>query len=142
MSTQEPSKDIAIVIPENVLESKRILGFRRKNLFEGCILTGITIAIIVSIPFVTRIKIIFIILVGGAVFVLSAVGIKDMSFSELVIAIYNNIKLQKNYHLRSIDKAGKPTKYKIDVNAKYANKSAADKTWDFIKEKIDVLKAK
>ena len=137
--TQE-IEDISVKIPENVLESKRILGFRRKNLFEGLILMGITISIIIAIPFVTRIKIIFIIIVGGAVFILSAVGIKDMSFSELVIAIYNNIRLQKVMHMRSIDKAGKPQKYKIDVNAKHTNKSAAEKTYDFIKEKYHEFK--
>ncbi len=71
---------------------------------------------------------------------MSAVGIKDMSFSELMIAFYNNLKLQKKYHLRSIDKSGPPTKYKIDVNAKYANRSAAEKSFDFIKEKIHEYK--
>lgn len=132
--------DIGVTIPDNVLESKRILGFRRKNLIEGLILVVITIAIITAIPFVKRIKIIFYIIVGGAVFILSAIGIKDMSFSEILIALYNNMKIQKVLHMRTIDKAGKPQKFKIDVNAKYMNKSAADKTFDFIKDKINEFK--
>lgn len=132
--------DIEIFIPDNVLESKRILGFRRKNVFEGLIATVIAILIISAIPFVTRIKIIFIILVGGSILLLSSVGIKDMSLSELFIAFINNIKLQKQYHLRPIDKAGKPEKFKIDVNAKYMNKSAAEKTFDFVKEKVNEIR--
>ncbi len=136
MARPQEQDDISITVPDNVLESKRILGFRRKNLFEGLILTAITIAIIISIPFVKRIKVIFVIIVGGAVLALSAVGIKDMSFSELCIAIYNNIRLQKIMHMRTIDKAGKPEKYEINVNSKYMNKSAAEKTFDFLKEKF------
>ena len=48
-------------IPDNVLESKRILGFRPRNWIEGLICAGIIGFIVVNIPFVLRVKLIFLV---------------------------------------------------------------------------------
>ena len=59
METNE--KLIEYAIPDNILDSKRIFGFRRRNWIEGLICAGMVGFIICLIPFVPRVKIIFLV---------------------------------------------------------------------------------
>lgn len=89
------------IIPDNILSSKRILGFRRRNWIEGLIMAFAVGALIYFIPFVTRVKIIFIVCICLPILIINLIGIRDQSFTEAIL----NIKQAKinagHYHLRS-----------------------------------------
>lgn len=135
-------KDLEIIIPENILDSKRILGFRRKNVIEGIILAAIFAIIILQIPFVTRIKVIFIIILCSSVLGLSCVGIKDKSVSEIFIDIKYNLSLPKQWHLRSIKDAKKRKKFKVSEESSYSNLSFAEKIYYTAKQKYKEFQSK
>lgn len=135
------SKVIETYIPDNILDSKRIMGFRKQNVIEGLVLAAIVALIILQIPFVKRIKIIFIIILCLVTFVLSCIGIKDKRISEIVINFIQYIKLPKVYHLRSIKNARKKKKQSAKSENIYANQSAAEKCYAFIKNAVAEYKS-
>ena len=130
---------LSTTIPDNIINSKRYFGFRARNIIEGIILSLVVILIIIRIPFVTRIKIIFIVILGMTTFILSCVGIKDKSVSELLIDLINYTKLSKNYSYRSINNA-KKSRANSQSQTTHANQSPAEKTVAFIKEKYNIYK--
>ena len=54
-------------IPDNILESKRIWGFRKRNWIEGIICACIVGYIIYKISFVIRVKIILIVILCASI---------------------------------------------------------------------------
>ena len=112
--------------PDNVLNSKRILGFRKRNIVEGIIFALIVGFIIYLIPFVPRVKIIFWAILCGAAFFGGLLGIANQTVTEY---IYNFIKLKKNgrkYHFRQIQDNGKVKSSNNTPNT-VLNESIADK---------------
>lgn len=135
-------KLVEYVIPDNILESKRIFGFRRRNWIEGIICAGIIGFIIVQIPFVLRVKIIFLVCMCGPVLLLNLVGIRDQSIFEAM----SNIRLAKSnkgeYHLRRPNEKEhyKQRGMEQSVNGIGNGDSAADKVADYAKRKYAQFK--
>jgi hypothetical protein len=116
-----------LIIPKNIVSNKRILGFRLRNIIEGIVLFVFTALIISLIPFVPRIKIIFTVVVGFTVFLLSCLGIKDKSPSELIIDTIKYISSPKSWSLRSIN-YGTEVKSNTSLNTNITTEqSIADK---------------
>lgn len=140
----EDEKLIVYTIPDNVLESKRIFGFRRRNWIEGLICVVIVGFIILQIPFVLRVKIIFLICMCGPILLLNLVGIKDQSIFEAI----SNIKLGREnkgeYHLRRPDYEERYKSRGVDqsINGISNGSSAADKVGDILKQKYADFKDK
>ena len=128
------------IIPVNVTQSKRIFGFRMRNIIEGIIAAVIVAMLIRLIPFVLKVQIIVTIALSGSVLVLNLLGLKGMSLSECFINLILSKATRKEYHLRSIRYVGK-TKDFTASNGKTAvlNESIAEKifrtTKEFIQEK-------
>lgn len=137
-------KLIEYAIPDNILDSKRIFGFRRRNWIEGLICAGIVGFIILQIPFVIRVKLIFLVCLCGPILLLNLMGIRDQSVFEAI----SNIKTAKankgNYHLRRPDNEEryKSRGMEQSLNGIGNGDSAADKVADFAKKKYAEFKEK
>lgn len=135
-------KLVEYAIPDNILDSKRIFGFRRRNWIEGLICAGIVGFIIVQIPFVIRVKIIFLVCMCGPILLLNLVGIQDQSVFEAI----SNIKLARankgEYHLRRPDNEERYKSRGVEqsLNGIGNGDSAADKVADFAKKKYAEFK--
>lgn len=140
----EDEKLIVYTIPDNVLESKRIFGFRRRNWIEGLICAAIVGFIILQIPFVLRVKIIFLVCMCGPILLLNLIGIKDQSLFEVI----SNIRISKankgEYHLRRPDYEERYKSRGVDqsINGISNGSSAADKVGDILKQKYADFKDK
>jgi len=124
-------------IPDNVLDSKRILGFRPRNWVEGIICAGIVGFIVVNIPFVLRVKLIFVVCLCAPVLLLNLIGIKDQSIFEAIMNFKQASENKGEYHLRRPDheeryKSGRVAQ---SINGIGNGDSAADKVAEFIKTK-------
>ena len=121
---------IAYAIPDNILESKRILGFRKRNWIEGLICAAIFAAIIILIPFVFRVKIIFLIGICIPVILVNLIGIKDQSIFEALGNYIQAKKYKGNYHFRYCTKISSQNKNLVfntnddieDINASNIDK--------------------
>lgn len=131
-------------IPDNILESKRIFGFRRRNWVEGLISVLIVGFIICLIPFVTRVKIIFIVAICGPLLLLNLIGIKDQSLFEVAQNLKAAIDNSGNYHLRRPDNEEKYKSRRMEqsVNGVNSGDSAADKVAEFSKRKFEEIKSR
>ncbi len=129
-------------IPDNVLESKRIFGFRVRNWIEGIICAGIIGFIVISIPFVIRVKLIFIVCLCGPVLLLNLIGIKDQSILEAIINFYQAGANRGEYHLRSAkdEERYKSGRVAQSINGIGNGDSAADKAVEFFREKYKEFK--
>ena len=132
----------AYAIPENVLESKRILSFRRRNWIEGLICAGIVGFIIFEIPFVVRVKLIFLVILCGSVLMLNLIGIRDQSIIEAISNIRTARQNSGEYHLRrpTDEERFKTGRVAKSFSGTANGDSAADKLYDLAKEKIKQLK--
>ncbi len=72
-------------IPENVLQGKRILGFRLPNLIEGLVWALIAFIIIAQVPFVPKVRWIITGCVGLFLILVNGLGIKGQRFSQAFI---------------------------------------------------------
>ncbi|MCR4902199.1 MAG: hypothetical protein K6A23_05015 [Butyrivibrio sp.] len=131
-------------IPDNVLESKRIMGFRMRNWVEGFICAGIVAFIVMNIPFVIRVKLIFLVCLCGPVLLLNLVGIRDQSLFEVVMNIKRARDNKGEYHLRRPDNEERYKSGRVaqSVNGIGNGDSAADKIADFVKGKYQEFKEK
>ena len=120
-------------VPDNVIQDGMFLNIRLRKWIEGAV-SALTVAVIISsIPFVLRVKIIFLISFCTAAVIVNLIGIKSLSIGE---TIENFIRLKKNgkkYHLRSIDHAKE--KFNSTNISTAANESAASKIIRITKEK-------
>ena len=129
-------------IPDNVLESKRILGFRPRNWIEGLICAGIIGFIVVNIPFVLRVKLIFLVCLCAPVLLFNLIGIKDQSVFEAIMNLRQANANKGEYHLRRPDheeryKSGRVAQ---SINGIGNGDSAADKVAEIIKTKYAEFK--
>lgn len=105
------------IIPQNVFQGKRILGFKSRNFKEALIFTVITILIIMQIPFVTKVRWIMIICIGAAVFMANCVGIKNQAFTEFIGNMLRFQYYRKPFHYRRLNN-GKAKNKPAVVNGK------------------------
>ena len=129
-------------IPDNVLDSKRILGFRPRNWVEGLICAGIVGFIVVNIPFVLRVKLIFLVCLCGPILLLNLIGIKDQSVFEAIMNLRQANANKGDYHLRRPDheeryKSGRVAQ---SINGIGNGDSAADKVAEIVKAKYNEFK--
>ena len=129
-------------IPDNVLDSKRILGFRPRNWVEGLICAGIVGFIVVNIPFVLRVKLIFLVCLCGPILLLNLIGIKDQSVFEAIMNLRQANANKGEYHLRRPDheeryKSGRVAQ---SINGIGNGDSAADKVAEIVKAKYNEFK--
>lgn len=129
-------------IPQNIFESKRILGYRRKSWIEGAAWTCLTTFIICQIDFVIRVKLIFIICIGISVIIINLAGYKNQTFSELFLNYLKYKSEKSELHLRSI-KYEKKTVNKLNEKGEFVttlNESYLDTIIRVIKEKYTLIK--
>jgi len=131
-------------IPDNILDSKRIAGFRKRNWIEGIISVIIVGYIINLVPFVTRVKIIFLVCLCLSVLLLNLIGIKDQSIFEAIFNIRHAMKLKGNYHLRrpgSERRTNNAGRMGESLGGAGNGSSAADKVFELAKGKFEQIKA-
>lgn len=139
----EEEELIAYEIPDNIIDSKRILTFRKRNWIEGIICVVIIGFIVWSIPFVLRVKIIFTVCIGGAVLWLSLHGIKDQSLTEGIMNFKRAKKQCGNYSFSKPDENKGVYSGNEGFSFEVGNGvSIADKIADFIKNKIKQYRSK
>jgi len=127
----------AYYIPSNIFSAQRFLGFKRRNWIEGGISTVIVCGIIFYIPFVLRVKIIFMVVLGGATLLLNLVGYKNQSISEIIINFIHYMLLPGSIHLKDIRYVKNKTFEIKDGKISYSvNESILEKGIRFAKEKF------
>lgn len=128
MSEDSQNELNTYIVPLNIVQSNRVLGFRIRNLAEGGVFAGIVALIIHFIPFVTKIQVIFTIVLSSSVFFVCAIGFKGMSLGEIVINRMISKGTKHIYHLRSIRYARKQSERQAAGNQQiYFNESIAEK---------------
>ena len=139
MSVREEEEIRGDWIPNNVLQGKRILGFRPRSFIEAAIWCFLIWKGVSLIPFVTRVQwIITICLCIGAIFV-NLVGVKDMTLSEVCLNFVHCKRTARVYHLRSIDYAKKEKRNNNGQITTQTNESAAERFIRIVKEKYEEL---
>ena len=126
------------VIPTNVTQSKRIVGFRMRNIIEGAIAAAIVAYLIHFMNFVLKVQIIVTIGIAGSIFVLNLMGLKGMSLSECFINLVKSKACKYEYHLRSIKYVKKRSEFSIgEGKVANFNESIAEKAFRKAKEFIE-----
>ena len=119
---RDDDKLIQSIIPKNVIAGKRHMGIRGRNIAEGIVLAVIVYFIISQIPFVARIKAIFIAILCISAIIVGCIGIKDRSITEFIMDYSDYKKTQKIYHLRTIkDSKTKKKKFIMQEGKAYVN---------------------
>ncbi len=135
MSNNNSIKEI--VIPQNVTQQRRILGFRMRNIIEAGISAAIVAFFIRLIPFTTKVGIIFTVFVAGAIGLIFLLGIKGMSITETIINLVISSRTKHKYHLRSIKNVRKKKEEATITTTKTVlNESIAEKGFRYAKEFI------
>lgn len=94
-------------IPHNYLQGKRILGFRKRNFFEGLAWAFVALLIIGSIPFVTKVRWILTICIGIFLVIMNGIGIRGQSYSQALINMFHYRKYLKPFTYRRLNYANK-----------------------------------
>ena len=89
-------------IPDNVLRGKRILGLKKRNFYEGIITALIASFIIFQIPFVPKVRWIFIVCLGITIFLVNAIGIRSLTVTELIVNYLQLRPYLKQFHYRRL----------------------------------------
>lgn len=136
------TENTKIYNPRNVMQAKRILGFKSKNWIEAGI-TVLCVALIVwQIPFVFRVKLIVTFCIGGALAVLNLLGLKNQSLSETAYSFIRYWQNRKSYSLRSVNYA-KNNHYNEETGEiSTVGTSVADKAFALAKNKIQEYRNK
>ena len=98
------------IIPQNVLQGKRILGFKQRNFIEGVIAALIVAVLILQIPFVSKVKMIVLICCMIFVFFINAIGIKGQPLTQAITRFVTYRKYTKQYSYRRLEDARKEVK--------------------------------
>lgn len=105
------------VIPENVLQGKRILGFKRRNFFEGIIMALIVSFLVRQIPFVEKVSWIVMICLGLFIFLVNAIGIHGQPILQVLFRFFRYRKYTRQYSYRRLENGSRESKPLI-VNGK------------------------
>lgn len=123
-------------IPENVLKSKLLMGFPKRNWVEGLLEAAVAALLVNMIPFVIKVKIIVLIVLCGTIIAGNLIGVKNRSIIQVIVAFFKYQKNRKEYHLGSV------TNYERKKRAVQTqsdqNLSAAEKAYHYVKGKFAV----
>ena len=100
--SNEPEKN-AFENIQNVIQSDRIFGIRKRNLVEALIFSLMVLLIIANINFVNKVKLILLVTTIPTVFYFNIHGFKNRSLTELIIDELSFRHRRRKLHLRSID---------------------------------------
>ena len=95
------------IIPQNIIQGRRILGFRIRNLAEGAIDALLFAWLISGIPFVPKVRWIITICVGLFLIIVTGIGIKGLAPSQVIIKFLSYRKFIKSYSYRRPNYANK-----------------------------------
>lgn len=129
MHEKEEVKEPILNITDNVTGFKKYGLFNIRNAIEGAIGAGITYLIIKQIPFVPKVQIIVTLCVCATVFLINIKGIKNQSFTEVLINTIRESMEDKEYHMRCINESSKD----ISKEGQNYGQSIADKAIIWIK---------
>ena len=90
-------------IPKNVLQGKRIMGFKYRNIVEGAIDALIVFLLLLQIQFVLKVKLIVFICIGLVVFFGNCFVIKDQAISEFLLNFLRYRNFLRTYHYRRVN---------------------------------------
>lgn len=126
-------------IPFNAFQKGKILGIDIIRWIEAFIFLIIIGLIIWITPFVIKIKVICLIVIGASIFALSLHGIKNRSITEIFIDIVVDKKNKRKYSLGSVSDERKRNVYD---EAQFANESNFEKAIRLIRKGIRELDEK
>ena len=95
------------IIPQNIIQGRRLLGFRIRNLAEGVLAALLFAWIVAQIPFVPKVRWIITICVGLFLIVVMGIGIKGLAPSQVFIKFLTYRKYIKTYSYRRPNHANK-----------------------------------
>ena len=134
-SMQEEEQVRGNWVPNNVLQGKRLFGFRIRNVVEAGIWVALIYKLVSLVPFVTRVRWIVIVCLCLVAILVNLMGVKDMTISEVAINFVHCKMTGKIYHLRSVDHAKKEKRNNNGQVAAQINESAAERIVRSVKEK-------
>ena len=91
-----------IFIPKNVVQSNKIMGFRKRNIAEGVLGAGVWVWFIWQIPFVNSVKWVLIVVVGLVILGVNLVGIKGNPISSTLFNFIRYRKVTKQFSFRRV----------------------------------------
>ena len=121
------------IIPENVLRSRNLFGFPKRNWLEGTVEALAVAALVNTINFVPKVKIITMIVLCGTVLVGNLIGIQNRSVIQIITAYISFKHTKKTYHLGSV---ANYERRKQLQNSTSEGESPAEKAYYFAKRKF------
>lgn len=124
------------IIPKNVVQGKRIMGFHRRNLIEGALMAFTVFLIIRAFPFVPLVRRVLSIGLGIFLLVVNGLGIKGQPFSKAILHYISYKKMLVTYSYRTLGSTKEQSRevFKYDSDGiKYVkrNKSKLEKAKQF-----------
>lgn len=104
------------IIPKNVFQGKRVLGFHKRNLIEGIIAALIFYLVVHALPFVALVRRVLALCIGIFLIIINGMGIKGQPFSLAFIHYLKYRKMLKTYSYRTLDKAPNETEEIFDYD--------------------------
>lgn len=95
------------IIPQNIIQGRRLLGFRIRNLIEGAFAALLFAAIIAQIPFVPKVRWIITICVGLFIIIVMGIGIKGLAPTQVLFKYLTYKKYIRTYTYRRPNNASK-----------------------------------
>ena len=120
-------------IPENVLRSRNLFGFPKRNWVEGLAEALLVGWLINFIPFVLKVRVIVLLVVCVSILVGNLIGIKNRSVIQIITAWLKHKKTKARYHLGSV--ANYEGRKRIQDSGVEAE-SPAEKLFRLVKSKV------
>ena len=102
MADNNNTQLVSFFIPDNIVQSNRVLGFPKRNLIEACIVCAIVIGAVCQVPFVPKVKIIVCSVLGAVLFFVFVNGVKHRSVTEWIMDATTFSSSPAKYHFRPI----------------------------------------
>lgn len=93
------------IIPKNVIQGKRVLGFHKRNLIEGIVAVLLFYLFLHALPLVPLVRRVLTICIGTFLFIINGIGIKGQAFTVAFAHYLKYKKMLKTYSYRTLDKA-------------------------------------
>ena len=107
------------IIPQNIIQGRRLFGFRIRNLAEGVIAALLFAWLVSKVPFVPKVRWIVTICVGLFLVIVMGIGIKGLAPTQVIIKFFSYKKFIKTYSYRRPNHANKKqTELISDENGK------------------------
>ncbi len=129
----ESTNDLEVyTIPANVLRSRNLFGFPKRNWIEGGVEALLAGYLLNLIPFVAKVKVISILVICLSILTVNLMGIKNRSITQIVIAFFKHRRIKAVYHLGSVSNYDK---HKGIQAGSPEGESAAEKVIRIVKSK-------